>query len=451
MRNYVVLFTAREIAVATNGRLVGDDAAVDGASIDSRDLAPGSLFIPIVAERDGHDFISAALDAGAAAYLTEREPAAVTSSTAPAIVVDDSQAALTALGVAARDRHSGHVVAITGSVGKTSVKDLAAAAISARFKCHASERSFNNELGVPLTLLNAAGDTEVLIVEMGARGQGHIAHLCSVARPTVGLVTWVGAVHTSEFGSIEAVAAAKGELIESLDATGRAILNAECAPVLAMTGLAAGQVMTYGLAPAASAETTDVFGHEVELDDALRPRFVARVEGKDQRVELKVHGRHQASNALGAIAAAVAVGVDASDAVRGLSAASLSRWRMELLRTPTGATVINDAYNANAVSTASALRSLAVLPAQRRIAVLGVMAELGDRHDDDHQAMGALCDELGIELIAFQEDAYGKPPVGSIEAAIEALGRLGEHDAVLVKGSRVAELERLAEKLVADD
>ena len=435
-------FTATHIAEVTGGALVTDqpagaDISCDGVSIDSRTVGAGALFVPIVAERDGHDFIEQALLAGAAAYLTSNEPVGGT-----AIVVDDTQRALAALGRDAR-RHGGAVIAITGSVGKTSVKDLAAAAIGIDLKVHASERSFNNELGVPLTLCNAPADTDVLIVEMGARGIGHIDDLCAIAEPTVGVVTWVGAVHTSEFGSIEAVARAKGELVQALPPTGTAVLNIDSPEVAAMDQVSFAPVLTYG-------KNAMVSATGIELDEELRPEFTVLIDGHRHRVTLPVHGVHHVSNALGAIAAAHAVGVPADRAAIGLRSAAMSPWRMELHHAESGARIINDAYNANAISTEAALRSLAALRADRRVAVLGVMAELGDRHDQDHAAMTQLARELGIELIPYRELAYGPAPVATLDEAVDAIGKLGEGDAVLVKGSRVAGLEALADLLVTE-
>ena len=430
--------TASEIADVTGGTLHGPDVACNGASIDTRTIELGQLFVPIIDERDGHDFIGVAIAAGCAAYLTEREPQGGT-----AIAVADTSAALTALGHEARRRHNGPVIGITGSVGKTSVKDLTLAAIGSTRRAHASERSFNNELGVPLTLINAPEDTEVLIVEMGARGIGHIAELCEIARPDVGVVTYVGSVHTSRFGSLDAVAQGKAELIAALPADGMAVLNADCAPVLAMKQDSPAPTILFGTGG-------DITAFDVALDKELRPTFQVVSSGHVYTVTLPVHGLHQVSNALAALAAADAVGVALSDAVEGLASAVMSPWRMEFGRTPEGAMVINDAYNANAISTEAALRSLAAVDAVQWFAVLGVMAELGDRHEEDHLAMAALCDELGIRLIAYQESAYGVVPVQDFDEVIEVLGDLNRFDAILVKGSRVVGLEALAARLLAN-
>ncbi len=426
-----------DLAAATGGRLEGPDVVVSGASIDTRSLAPGQLFVPIVAERDGHDFVADALAAGAGAYLTARAHQGGT-----AIVVDDTAAALSAAGGLARDRLSVPVVGITGSVGKTSVKDLLAAALDSVRRVTASERSFNNELGVPLTLLAAPADVEAVVVEMGARGVGHIAALCSVARPTIGVVTKVAAAHTEAFGTIDEVARAKGELPASLPADGTAVLFAPDGRVAAMATLTEARVLTFG-------EGGEVRAVWVEVDDSLRPRFTLVSPWGNAVVELGVRGVHQVDNALAAAAAALACGLSPEEVAAGLSGAVLSPWRMELLTAPSGARVLNDAYNANPASVAAALASLAQLPAGRRTAVLGVMAELGERSHEEHAAVGALARELGVRLIAIDAPAYrADVDVADLEAALATLGELGPDDAVLVKGSRVAGLERLADALV---
>ncbi|MGH9182074.1 MAG: Mur ligase family protein, partial [Acidimicrobiales bacterium] len=217
------------VADVVGGRLVGPDVELDGLSIDSRSVRPGQVFVPVVAGRDGHDFIEAALAAGAAAYLTIRPPGEGT-----AVVVDDTAAALSRIGAWARDRLPDRVVGVTGSVGKTSTKDLLAPVLARRWPTASSHRSFNNEMGVPLTLGNAPEGTEAVVVEMGARGRGQVAALCALARPTVGIVTAVGACHTEQFGSIEAVAESKSELVACLPASGTAVLNAADPRVAAM-------------------------------------------------------------------------------------------------------------------------------------------------------------------------------------------------------------------------
>jgi UDP-N-acetylmuramoyl-tripeptide--D-alanyl-D-alanine ligase len=432
-------FLTSEVAAATGGRLHGPDVPVDGAVIDSRSVRGGELFVPLVAERDGHEFVGGALEAGAAAYLTVRDPAGGT-----AVVVDDTAAALTRLGRAARDRLPDRVIGITGSVGKTSVKDLVAAAIATELPVVASERSFNNELGVPLTLLAAPEGCEAAVVEMGARGAGHIRLLCSVARPTVGVVTAVGLVHTETFGTLDDVARAKSELVADLPSSGTAVINVDDERVAAMAAVTPAAVLRYGLDPAVA----DVVAEDVTLDDELRPSFRVRSPWGSAAVRLGVRGHHQVPNALAAVAAAAACGVALDAVAEGLARAALSPWRMELARTPAGALVVNDAYNANPVSVAAALRSLAALPARRRIAVLGTMAELGEVAAREHRVVADLAESLGIEVVAVGEPRYGVGLEPGLAEAAARLEDLGEGDAVLVKGSRVAGLERLAELLV---
>lgn len=426
-----------DVARLTGGRLVGPDVDTSGASIDSRTLQAGQLFIPVVAERDGHDFIASALKAGASAYLTQREPAGGT-----AVVVDDTMDALASLGVhARRSLEDAQVLGVTGSVGKTTVKDLLAAILRADRPTWANERSFNNELGVPLTLINAPEGTAALVVEMGARGAGHIKDLCTVARPTTGIVTRVASVHTEQFGTLDDVAVAKAELVEALPASGFAVLNQSDHRVAAMAARTDAQVVTFH-------GDGEVRAEAVVLDDQLRPRFKLVSPWGAQDLWLPhARGVQMVENALAASAAALACGASLDNVAQGLEAATLSPWRMELLATKAGGLVLNDAYNANPTSMAAALRSLAALPARRRVAVLGLMAELGASSDEDHAAIGALAGELGIEVIAVEAPAYGGQEVADVEAAADVLGEIGEGVAVLVKGSRVAALERLAHHL----
>jgi UDP-N-acetylmuramoyl-tripeptide--D-alanyl-D-alanine ligase len=426
-----------DLAAAVGGRVEGPDVVVDGASQDSRAIKRGQLFVPVVAERDGHEFIASALSNGAAAYLTAGRLDGGT-----AIVVDDTLVALQAAGRYARTLLPNRVFGVTGSVGKTSVKDLLACVLSERLATASSAQSFNNEMGVPLTLLNAPDGTQAVVVEMGARGVGHIAELCAIASPTVGIVTRVAAVHTEAFGTIDDVALAKGELVEALPKGGTAVLNAGDPRVAAMASRTVASVVRYG-------ERGDVRAEQVELADDLRARFRLVSPWGSQDIALGVRGLHQVENALAAATAALVVGEGLTSVAVGLARGVLSRWRMDLSTAPSGALILNDAYNANPTSVAAALDSLAALPARRRVAVLGVMAELGDRETADHAAIGDRAKELGIRLIAVAAPAYGGEDVATVEDALAMLEDLGEGDAVLVKGSRVAGLERLATALLA--
>jgi UDP-N-acetylmuramoyl-tripeptide--D-alanyl-D-alanine ligase len=420
--------------------MVGPDVEVAGASIDSRELVLGELFVPVVAERDGHDFIESALERGAPAYLTAVPAASEGPGTA--ILVPDTNEAFALLGAAARSRLPAPVVGITGSVGKTTTKDLATAVLARRLRTHASLRSFNNELGVPLTLVNAPDGTEATIVEMGARGPGHIAELCAIARPTIGVVTVVDMVHIEMFGGLEAVAAAKGELVESLPADGFAVLNADNPFVAEMAERTRAEVVTVGLAG-------DVRADDVEISDDLRASFLMRSPWGDAEVQLGIRGLHNVHNALAAAAVGLVCGIDLADVVAGLAQAEGSPWRMELRRAPSGAMVLNDAYNAGPASMKAALHALARVEARRRVAVLGPMAELGEHHELAHREVALQAEAFDIELLAVAAPDYTGETLPDVDAALERLGQLGEGDAVLVKGSRIAGLERLAEVLLA--
>jgi UDP-N-acetylmuramoyl-tripeptide--D-alanyl-D-alanine ligase len=370
------------------------------------------------------------------------------------IAVDDTGAALLDIGRAARRRLSCPVVGITGSVGKTSTKDMTAAALGAALRVAASARSWNNELGVPLTLANAGEDTEVAVIEMGARGVGHIALLCSVARPTVAVVTAVASVHTELFGSVDAVARAKAELVEALPDDGIAVLNGDDPRVAAMAGRTSAQVLHYGVAgsgwPAAldGSRTLDVTAEGVELDDQLRARYVLRSPWGSTEVVLGARGAHQVPNSLAALTVALHLGAGLEEATGALRDAPVSPWRMELRTAPSGARILNDAYNANPVSMAAAVDALARLPARRRVAVLGVMAELGPEGPAEHRRVAAMAAERGIDVVAVGTADYGIEPVADLEAAEQAVGPLDQGTAVLVKASRVAGLERLAARLL---
>ncbi len=435
-----VLFTAREIAEAVNGRCadVGESVVVNGTAFDSRELTAGQLFVPIVGERDGHDFISQAVANGAPAYLTQRE---LGNAEATAIQVTDTSAAYLALGAAARRRLPDRVIGVTGSVGKTSTKDLCAAAMQAHFRTQANPTSFNNDLGVPFTLTNAADDTEVVVVEMGMRGLGEIARLCRVASPNVGVVTIIGEAHVGRLGGVGGVAQAKGELIEALPSSGTAVLNADQPVCLALAHRTDAAVLSFGR------NGGDVRAEDIRLDDMARPSFRLATPWGSIHVVLAVSGTHMAVNAAAAAAAALAVGTPLAAVAAGLGRARLSPWRMEMTRTHAGVIVLNDAYNANPTSMTAALDTLAALPGSgRRVAVLGQMAELDDDGPKRHRDMADYARERGIEVIAVGTNDYG---IVATQNPLIMLRELVSGDGVLVKGSRVAGLETLAAALTA--
>ena len=293
---------------------------------------------------------------------------------------------------------------------------------------------------MPLTLLGSPEDAAV-VVELGARHVGDIAALCEVARPDVGVLTTVAVAHTGEFGSVEAVARTKGELFDALPPDGCAVLNADVPEVVEQAGRARSRVLTFG-------DAGEVRARDVVLDDDLRASFRLESPWGRAEVRLSVHGAHMVPNALAAAAVGLVLDIPLADVAAGLAEGVASPWRMALGSAPSGLRVLNDAYNANPASTAAALDALAALPVNgRRVAVLGLMAELGDRAADEHRAIAQRTADLGVELVAVGTDLYGVEPLADVDAVGEALD-LGTDDAVLVKGSRVAGLEVLAERLL---
>ncbi len=352
-------------------------------------------------------------------------------------VAFDGARALLDLAAFARHRFDGRVVGVPGSVGKTSTKDLIAAACAAQRRTTANERSFNNEQGLPVTILDAPDETEVLVVEMGMRGFGEITKLCDVAQPHIGVVTAVGHSHTERVGGIDGVAKAKRELVEALPSSGVAVLNADDERVMAMAKHTAADVLTYGSAG-------DVAMSAVVLDELARPRFMIESPWGRADVRLSVSGAHMASNAAAAIAVACSVGVDLDAAVDAAESATVSQMRMEVSRAPTGAVVINDAYNANPTSMAAALDALASMQATRRIAILGAMGELDDP-GTGHRDVARRAEASGIQLVATGTELYGVRPT---DDPVGHIGALGHGDVVLVKASRAAGLERVVAQLV---
>ena len=430
-------FTASEVALATGGTVPPSlaEVVVEGATQDSRTVSAGQLFIPLIAERDGHDFIANAVEAGAAGFLTDRTIDDI-GGDAVAVRVADTTEALRELGRAARNKIEGPVVAITGSVGKTSTKDLLASVLSQAGPTWASTKSFNNEIGVPLTLINAAEGTHFAVVEMGARGIGHIELLCGIAAPTVGVVTTVAAAHTSEFGTVENIAVAKGELIEALPGDGLAVLNADNPLVAAMSSRTNAEVVTFG-----HSEGSDVRIVTTELDDQLRATFELHTKWGTITAQPATRGAHMDTNVAAAVAAGLWLGVEPAAVAQGLKDAQPSPWRMEVSTATSGAMIINDSYNANPTSMRGALASLSALPHDRKVAVLGYMGELGESEVSAHLTIAAEFADAGIEVIAVGTELYGIEPTEDPQLLLDAVGA---ETAILVKGSRSAGLEQVA-------
>ena len=451
---------ASDIASITGGTIAAGpaDARASSFTIDSRVLEPGACFVALVAVRDGHDFVGDAFARGATVALVAREVPAAAGARA-LVVVADPLRALGMLGAEARTRLEGTpVVGITGSAGKTGTKDLMEAALGGPPAVHASPGSWNNEAGVPLTLLATPPGARAVVLEMGARAQGDLATLCAIARPTAGVITNVGLAHAGPLGGPEGVARAKGELFEALPAGGLGVLDLHDA---ASDGIAARTAARVLRVSARGAHEADVRAVGTRVDELLRPRFTIESPWGSHAVGLEVRGEHVVVNALLAAAVALDAGLAIEAVVAGLASARPARWRMDVSRGPNGVVVVNDAYNANPASTAAALRSLAAIPAPgRRIAVLGDMRELGDHSVAEHARIGDLTGALGIDaLVCVGEEtaplaaaarAGGVERVTTVDDAAGALTAVtdgeapSEGDVVLVKGSRAVGLEAVA-------
>jgi UDP-N-acetylmuramoyl-tripeptide--D-alanyl-D-alanine ligase len=444
-----------EITGATLDRAPDPRVLVTGpVVIDSREAKPGGLFAALPGERvDGHGFAAAAVAAGAVAVLASR-PAGV-----PALVVPDVQAALARLARAVIDRLPGLTIAgITGSSGKTTTKDLLAQMAERLGPTVAPAGSFNNELGHPLTVLRADERTRYLVLELGARGRGHIARLCAIAPPRLGAVLNVGRAHVGGYFADQAeVAQAKGELVEALPADGVAVLNADDPEVRAMASRTAARVVTFGRAGQA-----DVRAAGVRVDSAGRASFTLITPAGTAPVRLNLSGEHNVANALAAAALAGALGMTPADAADALSAAvARSKWRMDVMRRPDGVQVINDAYNANPESMRAALAALASMAnGGRAFAVLGQMAELGGNSRPWHEEVGAFAARTGVSALVVVGEQATPMLAGARSvpgwrgellhvpdgpAAVAALaGRIRPGDTVLVKASRAVALWEVA-------
>lgn len=443
-----------EIASVVGGTVVGERETVVSAPavMVSAQARPGGLFVAFAGERvDGHDFVEHAAAAGAVAVLGSR------ATSLPTIVVADTAAALQALAVHVIEqlRHGLTVVAVTGSQGKTSTKDLLTAVFSSVAPTVSTLGNLNNELGVPLTMLRADSSTRYLVLEMGARFIGDIALLTSLAPPDVSIVLNVGHAHIGKFGSRDAIATAKSEIVQGLAVSGTAVLNADDERVAAMRPLAPGRVITYGHADAADVQVRDL-----TLDRLGRPSFDLHTAGSSIHVTLPLVGAHQATNAAAVVAAIAATGLPVETAVEPLASASLTKWRMELHELPNGVTLLNDSYNASLGSTQAAIDALAAVDGARHIAVIGEILELGDESAAIHHTIGEYASTRADIVIAIGANAApvaesaGDRGLSLVDndAAIgwlRANVRMG--DVVLVKASRGSRLDQVADALVDAD
>lgn len=462
----MIALTLGDIAGIVNGRLApGTDpaATVTGpAFLDSREGAPGGLFAAFDGENvDGHDYAATAIEAGAVGMLGSRDVGV------PAVLVPDVEAALGALAREVLMRlPETTVIALTGSSGKTSTKDLLGQVLAGHAPTVFTEGSLNNEKGLPLTVLRADESTRYLVLEMGARGVGHIKLLCELAPPRVGMVLNIGTAHVGEFGSKEQTAQAKGEIVEVLPADGLAVLNADDPYVSAMVSRTKAQVLTFGEEPSARVRAAGV-----SLDEQGRARFTLVADGVEAPVALCVVGEHQVANALAAAAVCLGVGMTVPQIAEGLGRAKpLSGGRMSVTQRADGVVVIDDAYNANPESVRAGLKALVTLarsrPEGRSWAVLGQMAELGDASDAEHDAIGRLAVRLRVDRLvavgaearmihagASHEGSGGQESatVAGIDEAIELLrAELRPGDVVLVKASNSVGLRRVARALLEE-
>jgi UDP-N-acetylmuramoyl-tripeptide--D-alanyl-D-alanine ligase len=441
--------TLAAVADALDGRLVGADSPFDAVGTDTRALAPGSLFVAIRGERhDGNAFVADAAAKGAAGALVS----ALAQTSLPQVAVPDTRAALGAMARAWRGNFAIPVIAITGSSGKTTVKELTASIVGVGRNVCVTQGNLNNDIGVPLTLMRLTPEHEILVVELGANHAGEIDYLAGLVEPTVGIITNAGAAHLEGFGSVAGVAAAKGELLDHLPRAGTAVLNADDAFFAEWrTRARSSDVLTFGFA-----ENADVTVAAPPTLGATGSQFAIRLPGGDTvEVRLPLLGRQNVANALAAAAAAHAVGASAEQIAAGLERAAAVRGRMKTQRARAGATLVDDSYNANPSSARAALDYLAALDG-RRIFVLGDMLELGPDAAALHRELGEYargrCDalvavgELSREAAAgFGASAEVCEDVDSAVAAILPL--LGAGTTVLVKASRGMGLDRIVAAL----
>jgi len=463
----MISLKALEILDETGGKLICGNQFKDvkGVSVDSRAVRPGELFIPLKGDKfDGHDFISQALAREAAGFLTERWDSGLRALISEfddvfVLKVDDTSAALRALAAGVRRRLQATVIGVTGSTGKTCTKNFLESILSKSMMVMAAPKNYNNEIGVPLTIFMATEQTEALIVEMGMRGPGQIRELCEIAKPRIGIVTNIGDTHIELLGSRQSIAAAKGELLESLPAKGLAVLNADDAWTSKLAPLTKAKVVTFGLSPGA-----DVRAQDIRLDDKARAHFELVFSGGRFTVALGVPGKHSVFNALAAAAVALNMDMDASGIKAGLAEARVADMRLTISANSRGVIIINDTYNANPTSVKAALETASAYKVPgRRIAVMGDMAELGALSEQAHYDIGATIAKSSIDFLVIVGNEAINTRRGATEAGFDAdnirtykdkeeaiifLRRLTRpNDIVLIKASRFMAFEEIAGRI----
>jgi UDP-N-acetylmuramoyl-tripeptide--D-alanyl-D-alanine ligase len=447
-----------QAATLAGGRLQGEDAVFDSISIDTRSLQRGALFVALQGPNfDGNDFLAEARARGAVAAMVNRP----VSDALPVIEVEDTRLALGRFAAAWRARHDIPVVAVTGSNGKTTVKEMIAAILAQRGAVLATQGNLNNDIGVPLTLLRLRDEHRYAVIEMGANHAGEIAYVARLARPTVAVITNAGRAHLEGFGSLEGVARAKGELYQALDHAGIAVLNAEDRFADLWRGLiGTRRTMSFGWEQ--SADVTVLPGTEqMEVGDSLTTRFSLSTPHGGITVHMPLCGRHNVLNACAAAAATLAVGATPRDIARGLAGLQTVKGRLQLKRATAGLRILDDTYNANPASLRAALQVLAMAPG-KKILALGDMGELGAGAEEMHGEMGEEARASGVEqlftvgvLTRFTAERFGAGAqhFSSQAELIAALAKL-LNDAtpgpvtLLVKGSRRMQMERVVEALL---
>lgn len=421
---------------------------VEGYSIDSRTIRAGEVFFAVRGTRDGHEFVDAALEAGAAAAVVAR---GLVRQRDRLLFTPDPQTALQQLARRAREKWPGRVVAVTGSNGKTTTKEIVAALLGTRYRVAKSEGNLNNDLGLPLSLLRLDDAAEVGVLEMGMNHAGEIRALAAIAQPDVGVVTNVSAAHLAFFASVDEIALAKRELIESLRPDGVAVLNADDERVRGFAAVHPGRVVTYGVENEAEVRAVEV--------ESLGPAgTLFRVAGVAGDFRTPLVGRHNLYNTLAGLAAALAVGIEPESLRGAVTALQPGRMRGEMLEVG-GARIINDCYNSNPRAAEAMLETLTALPARRRIAVLGEMLELGAGTEELHRQVGRKSAELAVDLLVgvrgsarFMVEAAGPLAVffeDPEEAGEYLRAAIQPEDVVLFKASRGVRLERALERLRA--
>jgi UDP-N-acetylmuramoyl-tripeptide--D-alanyl-D-alanine ligase len=449
-----------QVLASTGGRLIAQGNAMHftGVSTDTRTIPPGALFVALKGERfDGHDFVAQAFHKGAAGAVVSRP--VETGLAGCVIQVPDTLVALGGIAKNHRSNYTLPVVAVTGSVGKTTTKDMVAGILSQRGQVLKTQENYNNEIGVPLTALELNASHSAAVFELAMRGPGEIAYLTRIVQPTIGVITNIGVTHLERLGTLEAIAAAKAELLQEMGPESVSVLNADEGISRSLQRSAKGGVVTFGFG-----EGADVRAVEVSGDAAAGLSFRLVTQKGDSNIALSLPGRHQVLNALAATAAALEAGANLDDVRAGLREVTPGKHRMHVVEARRGFKVLDDCYNASPASMLAAFDVLADMPAKRRMAVLGEMKELGPRAPEFHREVGKAAAEKGVSFIVAVGDLaefLREGAVGIIgeqsalvasslrEAADLILGQAQQGDAVLVKGSRAVGLEEVVERLIS--